>query len=74
MYLIYITSNYLIRPKKICVFPIDRLTLTFFMPTNIIDRQNPEIRLRFRICFRLNNRRLTIAILMLSDKRLIETD
>ena len=28
-------------------------TLTFFMPKKIIDRQNPEIRLRFRVCFRL---------------------
>jgi hypothetical protein len=24
-------------------------TLTFFMPKKIIDRQNPEIRLRFRL-------------------------
>ena len=27
-------------------------TLTFFMPKKT-DRQNPEIRLRFRVCFRL---------------------
>jgi hypothetical protein len=42
--------------KKICVFPIDpkmlTLTLTFFMPKKI-DRQNPEIRLCFRVCFRI---------------------
>jgi hypothetical protein len=41
--------------KKICVFPIDPkilpLTLRFFMPKKKIDRQNPEIRLRFRVCF-----------------------
>jgi hypothetical protein len=41
--------------------------LTFFMPKKIIDRQNPEICLRFRVCFRLQQ-------LTLSDKRLIETD
>ena len=29
-------------------------TLTFVMPQKIIDRQNPEIRLRFRVCFRLH--------------------
>ena len=30
-------------------------TLTFFMPkkTKKIDRQNPEIRLRVRVCFRI---------------------
>ena len=43
--------------KKICVFPTDRKILTptptFFMPKKKIDWQNPEIRLRFRVCFRL---------------------
>jgi hypothetical protein len=41
--------------KKICVFPTDRKILTptptFFMPKKKIDWQNPEIRLRFRVCF-----------------------
>ena len=46
--------NQFLRPKKIiCVLPIDPKilppTLTFFMPKKKkIDRQNPEIRLRFR--------------------------
>jgi hypothetical protein len=51
-----------------------RSTLTFNMPKKIIDRLNPEIRLRFVFVSDFNNRRLTVAILMLSDKRLIETD
>jgi hypothetical protein len=50
--------NQFLRPKKIiCVLPIDPKilppTLTFFMPKKIIDRQNLEIRLRFSVCFRL---------------------
>ena len=48
-------------------------TLPFFMPKKI-DRKNPEIRLRFRVFSDFNNRRLTVAILTLSDKPLIETD
>ena len=55
----------MIRPKKnMCVSgrPTDPkilpLTLTFFMPKKKkkkkkIDQQNPEIRLRFCVCFRL---------------------
>jgi len=43
--------------KRICVFPTDPKilppTLTFFMPKKKIDRQNREIRPRFRVCFRL---------------------
>ena len=47
--------------KKLCVFPVDRPTLKFyrrpkhfFMPNKKIDRQNPEIRLRFRVCLAFN--------------------
>jgi hypothetical protein len=36
--------------------------------------KNPEIRLRFHVFSDFNNRRLTVAILTLSDKPLIETD
>ena len=40
----------LLRPsKKICVFLIDRPTLTFFMPKKKLDRQNSEIRLCFPV-------------------------
>jgi hypothetical protein len=49
-----------LRPnKKICVSnrptnpKILPPTQTFFMPKKIIDQQNPEIPLRFRVCFRL---------------------
>jgi hypothetical protein len=40
------------------------------MPKKIIDRQNPK----FVSVSDFNNRCLTVAILTLSDKRLIETD
>ena len=51
--------EYMLRPNiKICVFPIDPKilppTLTFFMPKKEIDRQNPEIHLRFRVCLAFN--------------------
>jgi hypothetical protein len=39
-----------------------RSTLTFNMPKKIIDRLNPEIRLRFVFVSDFNNRRLTVAI------------
>ena len=47
------------KTKNMCISgrPIDPKilppTLTFFMPKKKIDWQNPEIRLRFRVCFRL---------------------
>jgi hypothetical protein len=48
-------SNVQGNEEKICVFPTDRKILTptptFFMPKKKIDWQNPEIRLRFRVCF-----------------------
>ena len=52
--LLLLNDEYLGNKKK-CVFPVNRPTLTFFMPQKKkkIDRQNPEIRLRFRVCFRL---------------------
>ena len=54
----WLVFNMHLRPKKnICVFPIDpkilQPTLTFFMPKKNIDRQNPEIHLRFCVCFQL---------------------
>ena len=60
-YKMYLIQSYVIRPNKknMCVSdrPTDLKilppTLTFFMPKKIIDRQNLEIRLRFRVCFRL---------------------
>ena len=65
------------RPTKVCVSnrPTDPKilppTLTFFMPQKITDRQIVSVSV-FVSDFK--NRRLTVAILTLSDKRLIETD
>ena len=63
-----------VRSKKENMCVSDRPTLTFFMPKKIIDRQNPEIRLFLCFVYEINNRPLTVAILTLSDKRLIEMD
>ena len=49
-------ANYMLGQKKnMCVSdrPTLKFYLTFFMPNKKIDWQNPEIRLRFRVCFRV---------------------
>ena len=52
---LFIRKTRLVRPsKKICAFPIDPKFFYhrhqhFLCPKKIIDRQNPEIRLRFRL-------------------------
>ena len=61
------------KKKNMCVS--DRPTNpNIFYAKKKIDRQNPEIRLRFVFVSDFNTRRLTVAILTLSDKRLIEAD
>ena len=43
-----------LRPKKKKMYVSDRLTdPNIFYTKKKIDQQNPEIRLRFRVCFRL---------------------